>query len=209
MATLRQQERRPRSDGLRSRRAILDAAIDLATLEGLDGLSIGRLADQVGISKSGLHAHFGSKEALQLATIDEAAKRYERDVVRPGLAEPDPVARLVALCGNFLTYIEDDVFPGGCFFASVNAEFDTRPGPVRDVLIELQTAWLQELTKQYADAQTAGLLVDPGEPEQSAFEINAYLHLANDLYVLYRDPVYIERGRRAIAAYLERHRPAV
>jgi AcrR family transcriptional regulator len=163
--------RRLRSDGARSRRAILDAAVNLATLEGLEGLSIARLADHVGISKSGLYAHFGSKEELQLATIDVAASMYEETILRPALAEADPLARLETLCENFLAMVAKEVFPGGCFFSSANAEFDTRPGTVRDRLESLQTVWLGELIDQYAAAQPAGRLADPGEAEQGAFEL--------------------------------------
>jgi hypothetical protein len=103
--------------------------------------------------------------------------------------------------------VAKEVFPGGCFFSSANAEFDTRPGTVRDRLESLQTVWLGELIDQYAAAQAAGRLADPGEAEQGAFELHAYLHLANDLYVMYRDQTYVDRARRSISAQLARYRP--
>src|SRR3954465_14746757 len=111
--------RRRRSDGERSRTAILHEAARLATVEGLDGLSIGRLADAVGMSKSGLFAHFGSKEELQLATIETAWALFGELVIAPALAAPTGLERLVALTENFLRHVEESVFPGGCFFASV------------------------------------------------------------------------------------------
>jgi AcrR family transcriptional regulator len=201
-------ERRVRSDGGRSRRAILEAAVALTTVVGLDGLSIGRLADQAGISKSGLYAHFGSKEDLQLATIEVATDTFLTNVVRPALARPEPLLRLSALCENFLSRLEADVLPGGCFFVSVNAEFDTRPGTVRDRLTELHTTWLRTLQEQYAAVQAAGLLSGDPSPEQAAFELNAYLHMANNMYVLYRDAAYIQLARQSVANRLRSPRRA-
>jgi AcrR family transcriptional regulator len=208
VSTTARPQRRPRSDGQRSRQAILDSAVALATTEGLDGLSIAHLAQFVGISKGGVYAHFDSKEDLQLATIEVALGMYQRDIVGRALAEQDPLARLTALCENFLTYVGNDTFPGGCFFASATAEFDTRPGSVRDRLIELQTIWLRHLTDEYAQAQAAGQLSDHDAPEQGAFELNAYLHMANDMYVLYRDATFLDRGRRSVAGHLRRNRSA-
>jgi AcrR family transcriptional regulator len=200
--------RKLRSDGERSRHAILDSAVALATTEGLEGLSIGRLAQYVGIRKGGVYAHFGSKEELQLATIDVAVEMYQRYIVARALAEPDALARLVALCENFLAYVVNDTFPGGCFFASVTAEFDTRPGSVRDRLTELQTTWRSHLTEQYAAAQAVRQLSGQDDPAQGTFELNAYMHMANDMYVPYRDSAYIDRGRRSVADHVTRHRPA-
>jgi AcrR family transcriptional regulator len=201
-------DRRIRSDGARSRLAILDTAVALTTVVGLDGLSIGGLADQAGISKSGLYAHFGSKQELQLATIEVANDRFLATVVRPALALPEPLPRLNALCENFLSRLENDVLPGGCFFVSVNAEFDTRPGAVRDRLADLHTTWLRTLREQYAEVQAAGLLSRDASPEQAAFELNAYLHMANNMYVLYRDAAYLELARRSVANRLRSSRPA-
>src|SRR5215831_14643391 len=124
--------RKPRSDGERSRRTILDAAAKLATVEGLEGLSIGRLADHIGMSKSGLYAHFGSKEELQLAAIDTAAGIFEAEVVTPAEQAATPLEKIQVLCEQFLSHVERRVFPGGCFFASTAAELDTHPGAVRE-----------------------------------------------------------------------------
>ena len=122
--------RRTTSHGARTREAILRTAADVASVDGLDGLSIGRLATELAMSKSGLFAHFGSKEELQLATIEEARQRYAREVIEPALAAGPASAALHALCESFLSYVERAVFPGGCFFASAMAEFDSKaPGP--------------------------------------------------------------------------------
>src|SRR4051812_1048654 len=118
--------------GERTRRAILETASALASQHGLDSLSMGGLADATGMSKSGLFAHFGSKEELQLATVEYAADVFTREVIDPARAAPRGVARLWALCDGFLSYLEREVFPGGCFFGATSSEFKNRPGPVRD-----------------------------------------------------------------------------
>ena len=118
-----------------SRKAILDEAARLATVEGIEGLSIGRLADRVGISKSGLFAHFGSKEELQLATVETASALFAAQVIEPASDAPSGLERLHRLVDGYLRYVEIDTFPGGCFFASVLAEMDMRPGAVRDRLV--------------------------------------------------------------------------
>src|SRR6476659_4591182 len=123
------QIRKRRSDGERSRAAILEEAAKLSTVEGLGGLSLSRLADAVGMSKSGLFAHFRSKEELQLATIDTASALFAEQVVEPALTASTGLERLRQLSENFLQHVERNVFPGGCFFASVAAEMDTHPGP--------------------------------------------------------------------------------
>src|SRR5687767_8985814 len=118
--------------GERTRQSILERAVDLASLEGLEGLTIGRLADELKMSKSGLFAHFGSKEELQLATVEAASQRYVAEIFAPALKEPRGYPRLLAICDSWLSYIKRGVFPGGCFFAAASFEFDSRPGAVRD-----------------------------------------------------------------------------
>jgi AcrR family transcriptional regulator len=190
--------RKRRSDGERSRNAILREATQLATVEGIDGLSIGRLAEAVGMSKSGLFAHFGSKEELQLATIDAASAVYNDVVVEPALSAPTAQERLQQLPENFLRHLEDDVFPGGCFFASVAAEMDTHPGPVRDRAVQFTQAWFGLLVRAVQDAQAEGA-IDPSEdPAQLAFELNAYLLLANAQFVATRESLPLERARHAL-----------
>src|ERR1700685_2708511 len=137
---------RATSNGARTRTAILQTAADLASVDGLDGLSIGRLATELAMSKSGLFAHFGSKEELQLATVEEARQRYTREVIQPARAAGPGITRLHALCEAFLSYLERAVFPGGCFFASAMAEFDSKaPGPVRDRIAQCLDQWINPL----------------------------------------------------------------
>lgn len=199
--------RRARSDGIRSREAILRTAASLATVEGITGLSLARLADAVGMSKSGLFAHFGSKEELQLATVDTACRIYAEVVVEPALGEDTGVGRLRALTDRFLGHVEDAVFPGGCFFASVAAEVDTQPGPVRDRALAFVGEWAGILRQAVADAQGDGA-IDPGaDADQLAFELNAYLLLANSQFVASGASLPLERARVAVARRLEAAAP--
>jgi AcrR family transcriptional regulator len=194
--------RRQRVDGLRSRQAILKGASELATIEGLEGLSIGRLADHIGMSKSGLYAHFGSKQELQLATIDAAQEIFDREVVNPALEQPEGIARVLAFSEGYLSYLERHVFPGGCFFASVAAEVDSREGRVTDRLRDLMGGGIQWLAGLLREAQARGE-VDPGaDADQLAFEIDALLHGANAGFTLYRSDEPLERARRAISERL-------
>jgi AcrR family transcriptional regulator len=194
-------QRRPRADGERSRRTILDAAAKLATVEGLEGLSIGRLADHIGMSKSGLYAHFGSKEELQLAAIDTAAAIFEAEVTGPAEQAATPLEKLEALCEQFLSHLERRVFPGGCFFASAAAEFDTHPGPIRERISEFQRGWTALLAQLVREAEAAGQL-RAQDPDQLAFELNSYLLMANMAFLLNGDAEPIQRAREAIAARL-------
>src|SRR5437763_7823605 len=136
-------EKTRRSDGERTYQSIVHASAALATIEGLHGLSIARLAEHVGISKSGLYAHFRSKEELQLATIAAAGEIFAAEVVRPTEREPTPRGRLEALCERFLSHVERRVFPGGCFFAAATAEVDTHRGRVRDSVAEFMLGWIE------------------------------------------------------------------
>jgi AcrR family transcriptional regulator len=190
--------RRQRSDGIRSRQAILQEAARLVTVDGIQGLSIARLADAVGISKSGLYAHFRSKEELQLATIETADEIFRREVVEVAHATRPGIARLRALCAAFLSHLERGVFPGGCFFASVAAEIDTHPGPVRDRAMASAASWYVELETAVREALKEGELESREPPGQIAFELDAYLLLANAHYVATADPTALDRARRAI-----------
>jgi len=201
-----QKPRRQRSDGARSRQAILEASARLATIEGLRGLSIGGLAEHIGMSKSGLYAHFGSKEQLQLATIDTAAEIFNADVVEPAVTAADPLAQLTAMLERFLVHISSGRFPGGCFFVSAAADVNTQPGQVRERIAGFQAAWLAGLADLIAKAQSAGDL-DPGEdPEQLAFELNAMLGHANTVYLLYGERAAFMLARHAIRELLKRAR---
>jgi AcrR family transcriptional regulator len=190
--------RRRRSDGERSRNAILHEAAQLATVEGISGLSIGRLAEAVGMSKSGLFAHFGSKEELQLATIETAGALFGEQVVEPAAAASTGLERLQQLAEGFLRHLEDDVFPGGCFFASVAAEMDTHPGAVRDRAVQVVDEWIGRLEAAVREAQAEGAIDSSEDAEQLAFELDSYLLLANAQFVVRREPAPIERARRAL-----------
>src|SRR6476661_7012426 len=130
--------RQPRADGERTREAIVREAVSLATLDGLEGLSIGNLAHALDMSKSGIYAHFGSKEALQLATVDEAERIFRAEVIDPALAAAPGIAQLVAVCDAFFDYLVRRTFPGGCFFAGALLEMGTRPGPVKERVAAFQ-----------------------------------------------------------------------
>jgi AcrR family transcriptional regulator len=194
--------RRTRSDGERSYRAILDASARLATLEGLDGISIGRVASEIGMSKSGLFSHFASKQELQLATVQTAEAIYAAEVVEPAMEAPEGIERLRQLCRNYLSYVRRGVFPGGCFFASTAAEFDTRGGPIRDRVRAVLSSWDELLEANIRAAQRAGGLPDDLDAGQLSFELNALLHEANGHHLLYRDDAVLERAQHAIDARL-------
>ena len=202
----RQALRATRADGARSRSTILNAAAGLATVEGLDGLSIGRLAEHIGMSKSGLYAHFTSKQELQLATIDTAIDIFQREVIDPAEKVPDPMGQLNALCDSFLDHLERRVFPGGCFFIAVATEFGTHPGPVKERSAAIQKAWLARLTTLIYRLQGSGELDAGEDAEQLAFELDSYLLMANMGFVLQNDAGALERARRAWRARLERAR---
>jgi AcrR family transcriptional regulator len=170
----------PPAKGTRTRAAILDRAIDLASVEGLEGLTIGRLSADLGMSKSGLFAHFGSKQELQLATVAAAAEGFRRSVLEPAGQADDGSARLDALANAYLSNLEHGAYTGGCFWAAVSAEYDDRPGPVRDAISTALDAWLGELERQ---AQIAGL----DRPNQVAFEVYAVAMGANSRFRLSGD----------------------
>ena len=196
-------ERRRRSDGERSRQAILREAARLATVEGLEGLSLGRLADAVGMSKSGLFAHFRSKEELQLATVATADEVFDELVIEPAQQAAPGLARLTAYAEGFVGHVRESVFPGGCFFASVAAELDTRPGPVRDRAMHVVMRWSGLLQREVAAAQAAGELDISLDPAQIGFELNAYLLLGNAQYIAGGDEIALERAMRAFTSRLE------
>jgi AcrR family transcriptional regulator len=195
--------RRATTTGARTRETILQTAADVASVEGLEGLSIGQLAETLGMSKSGLFAHFGSKEDLQLATIEAARKRYVNEVVAPAMESVSGITRLQALCESFLSYVERGVFPGGCFFAAAMAEFGGKtPGPVRDRIAECQDAWMTSLAAAAADARGKRELRADSDPGQLAFELEGSLLCANWYFYLYSDHTYLERARQAVRTRL-------
>lgn len=173
--TARAPAARPARKGAGTRAAILDRAVDLASAEGLEALTIGRLARELEMSKSGLFAHFGSKRELQLATVAAAAQRFKLAVIDPSLQTAEGAPRLNAMARAYLDHLEGDAFSGGCFWTSTSAEYDDRPGPVRDAIAAALGAWHGELERQ---AGLAGF----DDPGRVAFELNAMVMGANSRY---------------------------
>ena len=182
----------------RTRQEILALAADLASAEGLEGLTIGRLAADLRMSKTGIFAHFGSKEELQLATVNRAKEVFLEQVIKPALAEPRGVKRLQAMLTSWLNYVERSVFRGGCFFAAASLEFDSRPGRVRDHVAALTKAWMDALRSEIANAKAQKEIAPGTLPAQLAFELHAYVQEANWAYKLYGDRSAFSRARRAI-----------
>lgn len=174
-----------------TRTAILERAVDLASSDGLEGLTIGRLAGELDMSKSGLFAHFGSKEDLQLATVQAAAQRFLDGVVLPAQKAEEGAPRLRAYCEGYIDHLQRSVFPGGCFWAATTTEFDDRPGPVRDAIKGVVGSWFGELERQ---ARLAGA----PDPRQLVFEIYSLGLGANGAHRLLGDKKAFERAREAI-----------
>jgi AcrR family transcriptional regulator len=186
------------SKGIRTRESILRVAVDLASVEGLEGLTIGRLADELKMSKSGLFAHFGSKEELQLGTIEMARQIFVEHIIRPALAEPEGIHRLLKLCQGWLGHVEGRVFKGGCFFSAASFEFDSRSGPVRDAIADAMKAWLATLARAVDAAKKARHLKSSIEPEQFAFEIYSLAMGANWALQLLDDRNAMKKARENI-----------
>ena len=194
-----------RARGASTRQSILEKAVDVASAEGLEGLTIGRLASALALSKSGLFAHFGSKEELQLATVEAAREVFIREVVRPAFGAARGMPRLWRLCDTWLSYVQGDALSGGCFFAAAAAEFDGRPGPVRDRIAAIMREWLATLGREVAATRDAGQLDPAADPAQLAFEFNALELGANWAFQLHGDRRAFARARAAILARLRQH----
>ena len=175
--------------GSQTRASILDRAVDLASVEGLEGLTIGRLATELRMSKSGLFAHFGSKQELQLATVEAAAGRFRASVIEPALELPDGAPRLRAMAERYLDQLQD--YSGGCFFAAASAEYDDRPGPVRDAIAASLDAWTAELERQ-------ALIAGVDRPRRFAFELYSLVMGANSRYRLSGEKAVFGYAREAI-----------
>jgi AcrR family transcriptional regulator len=194
--TSRQRQRR--ADGERTRSAILRTAASLATVEGLEGLSIGNLATATGISKSGLYAHFGSKQELQLATVEEAERILTEEVVQPALRARPGLGQLAAACEAFFSYVERRVFPGGCFFAATSLEMGARPGPVKDRLAAIQADFTALLQSFAVTAIEQRELPAHENPDLLAFELHAILLGADTKFVLNDDPTVLDLARQVV-----------
>lgn len=183
-----------------SRRATLDAAVQVASVMGLDGVTIGSLADELGMSKSGLVGRFGSKQELQLATLERAASIFREVVYDPAASVPAGLARLNAICDAWITYLARPPFPGGCFMTTVSVEFDARGGPVADAVRKFMRRWLQLLEHHARLAVEAGEL--HADPADIAFTLNALAVGANCHFQLHHDTRSLNRARAAMAAVL-------
>lgn len=191
----------PRSSVAKSaqtRRDILLRATDLASVEGLEGLTIGRLAGAISMSKSGLFAHFGSKEELQLAVVEAAREIFEREVMATAGGAGAGLQRLAAVVSAWLGYVEKSPFRGGCFFSAVGAEVDDRPGRLRDRVLALTTSWLGFLEAEAGEAVLLGQIETSSDPGQLVFELHAFIQEANRTFQLHGDPQAFGRARSAI-----------
>jgi AcrR family transcriptional regulator len=185
-----------------TRSSILDEAVDLASTGGLEPLSIGRLAEQLEMSKAGVVGPFGNKQKLQLAAIERANETFRREVWEPAADAEAGLPRLWGICEAWLSYFERDVFPGGCFLTQTAAEFDGRPGPVRDAIAAGLELWESVLAREAATAVVEGDLPADADPPQIAFELNAIAQGVNQARQLRADPEAIAKGRRAMQAIL-------
>jgi AcrR family transcriptional regulator len=196
--------RKPRADGVESRRAILHAAANLATTRGLEALSIGELANHIGMSKSGLFAHFKSKEELELATIERAAEVFETEVLRPAAKSSGGIPRVLGLSEAFLGHLERRVFPGGCFFAAVSVQLSSRPGRPRDRVMDFMREWLARFADALTEARTSGDVPRDTDIDQLVFEITAMLVRANFTWAVTGNPRVLDQARIGIRHTLER-----
>jgi AcrR family transcriptional regulator len=179
--------RKPRSDGVRSREAIVHEGVNLATVLGLEGLSIGELATALGMSKSGVYAHFGSKQELQLAIVDEAEQIFRREVIAPALAAPPGLAQVLALCDAFFDYLLRGTFPGGCFFAGAVLEMGSRPGPVKERIAAFQDQFTGLIRQFIVTAQEQRELATEEDADALTFELSGMILAANANFVLHDD----------------------
>jgi AcrR family transcriptional regulator len=191
-------ERKPRADGERTREAIVREAVALATLDGLEGLSIGNLAHALDMSKSGIYAHFGSKQDLQLATVDEARRIFHAEVIEPALAAPAGLGQLVAVCDGFFDYLARRTFPGGCFFAGAVLEMGTRPGPVKEQIAAFQDEFTDLIRHFVITALEQHELGDDENPDALTFELGGMILAANSNFVLHQDPAALDMAKQIV-----------
>ncbi|MER5963847.1 TetR/AcrR family transcriptional regulator [Streptomyces sp. NPDC002057] len=188
--------------GNQTRRLVLGRTMDIASVEGLEGLSLGRIATELQLSKSGVFALFGSKEELQLATIRAAVAVFAEHVVTPLKDVPPGARRVHELCRNWLAYSSGRVFAGGCFFYAVSAEFDARTGPVHDAVAGTRRDWNTYMERALTEAQAVGDFTEDLDVEQLAFEVIALMEAANAQSVLLGDTRAYARAERGVTARL-------
>lgn len=179
--------RRSAADAQQTRAAILERAIQRASIEGLDGFSLGGLADELQMSKSGVLRHFPTKQDLQCCALQGAIDVFTREVWQPSMAAPPGLQRLLAVCDAWISYLERGVFSGGCFLTAASSEFDGRPGPVHDAVSAALSRWLDTLAADARVAIAAGELPPESDPEVIAFQLNALAMGANQSIQLLGD----------------------
>lgn len=184
--------------GQQTRTEILQVAVQIASAKGLEGVSLGRLADEVRMSKSGLFAHFRSKEELQLAVVETARSMFIDEVIRPAKIVPSGLNRLRKLAEAWLSYAERKVFRGGCFFVAASLEFDSRPGAVKDRITEIMGEWLRLLENEIRQGKVSNELTPDADPVQLAFEFNSQMMGANWAYQLLGNRKAFARAKTAI-----------
>lgn len=189
---------RRQARGLRTREAILARAVDIASVQGLEGLTVGSLAEHLHMSKSGLFAHFGSKQDLQLATIEAARSIFIKEVTRPAISAPKGMPRLWGLLEKWLVLVEKRIFAGGCFFSAASFEFDGRRGAVHDRIAAIMHEWIAAITRAVYEAQKAGHLDPKIDPTRLAFEIHAIAMGAHWAFQLLDDRHAYSRARTII-----------
>lgn len=191
----------PRTKGEQTRRAILDEALDVASRCGLHGLTVGLLAERTGLSKSGLFAHFRSKEQLQVAVVEHALELFVTEVARPALRAPRGEARVRALVDHWLRW-SVDILPGGCFFVTASVELDDEPGRARDLLVQGQRDWLDLIANVFRTGIAEGEFRAGADPEQFAHDAYGVMLACHHARRLLEDPAADARARRAIDALI-------
>ncbi|MFJ5990128.1 TetR/AcrR family transcriptional regulator [Lentzea sp. NPDC092896] len=194
--------RRSVADTRETRQRILDRSLAIASSEGLEGLTIGRLATELGMSKAGLLGHFGTKEALQLAVVDQAAEVFLREVPRKVKQMPSGLPRLIDVCEAWVSYLEREVLPGGCFFTAATAEFDGRTGRVRDALAGMNALWRRDLRIHIRRAVSDGDLKLDTDVDQLIYEILGVMLALNHFLQLEHDSAAPCRARQALKRLL-------
>ncbi|CAN5366190.1 TetR/AcrR family transcriptional regulator [soil metagenome] len=195
------------SKGELTRATIVDTALEIAAQEGLEGLTIGVIADRLGMSKSGVFSHFGAREELQIAALREYHRRFEEAVFKPALAEPRGLPRLQAMIGNWIELVRAVEIPNGCIYVSSAVEFDDRPGPVRDALVEMVSLWQRALRRAIAQAVGEGHLDDDTDAAQLMFEIHGLMLALHHDARLMRARGVVPRARRAFERLIDSSRP--
>ena len=194
--------RRSNEEAAKTRASIIDQAVQTASIEGLEGVTIGRLADDLGMSKAGVIGHFGDKVTLQRATFHQAQKIFTADVWERATAKPRGLPRLSAVCDAWIKHIANSPFPGGCFMCTVATEWDAREGDIHDEVRDSWRLWLRVLAREAEIARDAGDLPADTDPDQVAFELNAIAMALNQSQQLFEDRRGAARARRAVRRVL-------